>query len=94
VIVGLSGGIDSALVAVIAADALGAENVLGVAMPARHSSRGSLTDAELLAKNLGIRHEVLPIEPAFQTVEKQLKKVFANFKRTRRRKTSSLGCAA
>ncbi|HEY3931403.1 MAG TPA: NAD+ synthase [Verrucomicrobiae bacterium] len=80
VIVGLSGGIDSALVAVLAADALGAENVLGVAMPARYSSEGSLTDAEALAKNLGIRYEVFPIEPVFQSVEKQLEKAFANFK--------------
>jgi NAD+ synthetase len=79
VIVGLSGGIDSALVAVLAAGALGAENVLGVAMPARYSSSGSLTDAESLAKNLGIRYEVLPIEPVFNCVEKQLEKVFANF---------------
>ncbi len=80
VIVGLSGGIDSALVAVLATDALGAENVLGVAMPARYSSEGSLTDAEQLAKNLGIRYEVLPIEPAFLAVEKQLEKVFAGTK--------------
>jgi NAD+ synthetase len=80
VILGLSGGIDSALVAVLAADALGAENVLGVAMPARYSSAGSLNDAEALAKNLGIRYEVLPIEPAFLAVEKQLEKVFAGTK--------------
>jgi len=80
VILGLSGGIDSALVAVLAAEALGAENVLGVAMPARYSSSGSLTDAALLAKNLGIRCEVLPIEPAFLAVEKQLEKVFAGTK--------------
>jgi NAD+ synthase (glutamine-hydrolysing) len=80
VILGLSGGIDSALVAVLAADALGAENVFGVAMPARYSSSGSLTDAEALAKNLGIRHEVLPIEPAFLAVEKQLENVFAGTK--------------
>ena len=77
VIIGLSGGIDSALVAAIAADALGAENVLGVSMPARYSSAGSLTDAERLAKNLGIRHEVLPIEPVFKAVEAQMKKAFA-----------------
>jgi len=77
VIIGLSGGIDSALVAAIAAHALGAEQVLGVAMPARYSSSGSLTDAEKLARNLGIRHEVLPIEPVFQAVEKQLAPVFA-----------------
>jgi NAD+ synthetase len=76
-LVGLSGGIDSALVAVLAADALGADKVLGVSMPARYSSEGSLSDAEVLAKNLGIRYEVLPIEPVFQSVEKQLAKVFA-----------------
>ena len=80
VILGLSGGIDSALIAVIAADALGAENVLGVAMPARYSSEGSLTDAEKLARNLKIRYEVLPIEPVFLAVEKQLEKVFAGTK--------------
>jgi NAD+ synthetase len=80
VILGLSGGIDSALVAVLAADALGAENVFGVAMPARYSSTGSLHDAEALAKNLGIRYEVLPIEPPFLAVEKQLEKVFAGTK--------------
>ena len=79
-LVGLSGGIDSALVAVLAADALGADQVLGVSMPARHSSEGSLSDAEVLAKNLGIRYEVLPIEPVFQSVEKQLAKVFAGTK--------------
>ncbi len=80
VLLGLSGGIDSALIAVIAADALGAENVFGVAMPARYSSEGSLTDAEKLARNLGIRYEVLPIEPAFNAVEAQLQKVFAGTK--------------
>jgi NAD+ synthetase len=77
VIVGLSGGVDSALTAVLAAEALGPDKVLGVSMPARYSSEGSLTDAEALAKNLGIRYEVLPIEPVFQSVEKQLAKVFA-----------------
>jgi NAD+ synthetase len=80
VIVGLSGGIDSALVAVLAADALGPDKVLGVSMPARYSSEGSLSDAGALAKNLGIRYEVLPIEPAFQAVETQLAKVFAGTK--------------
>jgi NAD+ synthase (glutamine-hydrolysing) len=76
-LIGLSGGIDSALVAVLAADALGADMVLGVSMPARYSSAGSLSDAGQLAKNLGIRYEVLPIEPVFQSVEKQLAGVFA-----------------
>jgi NAD+ synthetase len=77
VIVGLSGGIDSALIAAIAVEALGAENVLGVSMPARYSSPGSLTDAEKLADKLGIRYKILPIEPVFEAVEAQLKKVFA-----------------
>ena len=90
-IVGLSGGIDSALVAVLAADALGADKVLGVSMPSRYSSEGSLSDAAALAKNLGIRYEVLPIEPVFQSVELQLQKVFAG---TRPRKTCNRGCAA
>ena len=79
-LVGLSGGIDSALVAVLAADALGPDKVLGVSMPARYSSEGSLSDAEVLAKNLGIRYEVLPIEPVFQSVEIQLARVFAGTK--------------
>ena len=80
VVVGLSGGIDSALVAAIAVHALGAENVLGVAMPARYSSSGSLTDAAALAKNLQIRFETLPIEPVFEAVELQLAKVFSGLK--------------
>lgn len=76
VIVGLSGGIDSALTAVLAADALGADKVLGISMPARYSSAGSLNDAEALAKNLGIRYEVLSVEPAFRAMEQQLAGVF------------------
>jgi len=80
VLIGLSGGIDSALVATLAADALGPENVWGVAMPARYSSAGSLSDAAALAKSLGIRYEVLPIEPVFEAVERQLAGVFAGTK--------------
>jgi NAD+ synthetase len=80
VIVGLSGGIDSALVGVLATDALGRDKVTGISMPARYSSEGSLSDAGALAKNLGIRYEVLPIEPVFQSVEKQLAKIFAGTK--------------
>jgi NAD+ synthase (glutamine-hydrolysing) len=80
-IVGLSGGIDSALTAVLAVDALGAENVLGVAMPSRFSSPGSLKDAAELAGNLGIRFETLPIETAVQAVETQLAKPFSGMKR-------------
>lgn len=80
VVLGLSGGIDSAITAVLAVEALGAANVMGVAMPARYSSSGSLTDAESLAKNLGIRYEVLPIEPGFKAMEGQLAKVFTGTK--------------
>jgi NAD+ synthetase len=65
---------------VLAVDALGADKVLGVSLPARYSSEGSLTDAEALAQNLGIRYEVLPIEAAFTAVEGQLTKVFAGTK--------------
>jgi NAD+ synthase (glutamine-hydrolysing) len=63
-LIGLSGGIDSSLVATIAVDALGAEHVHGVAMPSRYSSEGSVVDAEELARNLGIRLHVVPIEEA------------------------------
>ncbi|HEV2453156.1 MAG TPA: NAD+ synthase [Verrucomicrobiae bacterium] len=79
-ILGLSGGIDSALTAVLAADALGRENVMGVAMPARYSSEGSLVDAEAIARKLGIRFEVLPIEPPFLAVEGQLAGIFKGLK--------------
>ncbi len=66
VLMGLSGGIDSSLVAAIAVDALGSSNVVGVAMPSRYSSPTSTSDAELLAQNLGIRLITIPIEKAFQ----------------------------
>jgi NAD+ synthetase len=66
VVVGLSGGIDSALVACIAARALGPERVLGVAMPTRYSSEGSRRDALALAEALGIRHHVVDVDPIFQ----------------------------
>ena len=65
VVLGLSGGIDSALVAVVAAEALGKDKVLGVAMPSRFSSAGSVADAEALAKRLGIRYKKIPIEDTF-----------------------------
>jgi NAD+ synthase (glutamine-hydrolysing) len=65
VAIGLSGGIDSSLVAAIAVEALGADHVHGVAMPSRYSSSGSLTDAATLAENLGISHRVISIEPSF-----------------------------
>ena len=65
VVIGLSGGIDSSIVAAVAVDALGAENVHGIAMPSRYSSQGSLDDADRLAQALGIDHRVISIEPAF-----------------------------
>ncbi len=65
---GLSGGIDSSLVAVVAADALGPEHVHTVAMPSRYSSEGSLIDAAKVAANLGCEHRVIPIEPAHQAL--------------------------
>jgi NAD+ synthase (glutamine-hydrolysing) len=67
VVIGLSGGIDSALTSAIAADALGPDNVLGVAMPSRYSSAGSRDDARDLAARLGIRFREISIEPMFET---------------------------
>ena len=77
VLIGLSGGIDSALVAAIAVEALGAENVLGVGMPSEYSSLGSIEDARRLAKNLGIRFELLPIHDVFAQYQSVLKPLFA-----------------
>ncbi|NBR18544.1 MAG: NAD+ synthase, partial [Gammaproteobacteria bacterium] len=65
VVIGLSGGIDSALVAAVAVDALGAKHVHGVSMPSRYSSEGSRSDAAVLAANLGIEMRTISIEPAF-----------------------------
>lgn len=76
-IVGLSGGIDSALTASIAVDALGAPNVIGVGMPGPYSSRGSIDDARALAANLGIRFELLSINEIYQAATKALAPVFA-----------------
>jgi NAD+ synthase (glutamine-hydrolysing) len=76
VVIGLSGGVDSSLVAVIAADALGAENVIGVSMPSRYSSPGSKSDAEALARNLGIEFRVIPIERAFSSYLETLAEPF------------------
>ncbi len=77
VLVGLSGGIDSALVAAIAVAALGAENVMGVGMPSEYSSIGSIEDARTLAVNLGIRFEVLAIHEVFQGYMTVLDSLFA-----------------
>jgi len=77
VVIGLSGGIDSALTACIAADALGAENVIGVLMPSEFTSAQSIKDAQDLAKNLGIRTETIPIQKPFKSYLETLREVFA-----------------
>ena len=76
VIIGLSGGIDSSLVATIASDALGPDRVLGVLMPSRFSSEGSVSDAEALAANLGIRTLMVPIESAHSAFVEMLAEPF------------------
>jgi len=76
-IVGLSGGIDSALVAALAVEALGRENVQGVGMPSEFSSGGSVTDAERLAKNLGIAFSVVPIKEIYTKFSEALEPFFA-----------------
>jgi NAD+ synthase (glutamine-hydrolysing) len=79
-VLGLSGGIDSALTAVLAVEALGKENVRGISLPSQFSSPGSLEDARVLAANLGIRYDVVPIQPAFEAVRGQLAPVFTGMK--------------
>jgi NAD+ synthase (glutamine-hydrolysing) len=78
VLIGLSGGIDSAVVAAIAVDAVGRENVLGVSMPSQYSSEGSKTDAKKLADNLGIELRTLPIREVFEAYLKALKPAFGD----------------
>ncbi len=78
VAIALSGGIDSTIVAAIAVDALGAENVTGVALPSRYSSEGSVSDAQELASRLGIQLWQLPIEAAHRGIEGLLQPVFEN----------------
>ena len=77
-IIGLSGGIDSALTAAIAVDALGPENIIGVGMPGPYSSPGSITDAREFAANLGIRFELLSINGIYESALQALAPVFAN----------------
>jgi NAD+ synthetase len=79
-LVGLSGGIDSALVAAIARDALGAENVLGIGMPSPYSSVGSIEDSRHLAANLGIRFEMIGISTLFEEYTRVLDPLFAGMK--------------
>jgi NAD+ synthase (glutamine-hydrolysing) len=75
-VLALSGGIDSSLVAAIAVDAIGAENVHGVSMPSRYSSEGSVKDAKELAENLGIEFRIIPIAPAHEAFEEMLTPAF------------------
>jgi NAD+ synthetase len=76
-VLGLSGGVDSAVVAVIAVEALGAENVVGVSMPSQYSSRGSIDDAKKLAENLGIKLLHVPIAETFAIFKGQFKEIFS-----------------
>jgi NAD+ synthase (glutamine-hydrolysing) len=78
VVIGLSGGIDSALVAAIAVEAIGKENVLGVLMPSPYSSAHSITDAIALAHNLGISTHTIPIQPMMEAFDLSLEALFAN----------------
>ena len=95
VVLGLSGGIDSALTAAIAAEALGADRVLGVLMPSPFSSRGSIDDSLQLAANLGIETLTLPIEPAMQAMEQHAARRLRRTPRaTSRKKTSRRASAA
>ena len=75
-ILGLSGGLDSALVIALAAKALGAENVLGILMPSQFSSDHSVSDAIASAENLGCPYHIVPIKPAFDTFDEMLKPIF------------------
>jgi len=80
VLVGLSGGIDSALVAAVAKDALGAENVIAIGMPSPYSSTGSIDDSRLLAANLGIRYDVIGISDLFSEYTRALEPLFVGTK--------------
>ena len=80
VILGLSGGIDSALTAAIAVDAVGPDNVIGVGMPGPYSSPGSIGDARALAENLKIRFELLAIGPIVESYNKTLRPIFSGYK--------------
>jgi len=79
-VLGLSGGIDSAVTATIAVAALGKENVVGISMPSQYSSQGSIDDATQLAKNLGIVRHVVPIKEPFEAFKGEFKEIFAGLK--------------
>ncbi len=94
-VLGLSGGIDSAVVAALACEALGAENVLGVMMPSPFSSRGSIDDSVALGKNLGMPVIEHPIASAFEVLTKELEQRNRRAAaRASRRRTCSRACAA
>ena len=95
VLIGLSGGIDSALSAAVAVDALGADRVLCVVMPSRYTAQSSLDDAAECARLLGVRYETVGIEPAVDALGGMLSPLFSPAaRRTRPRRTSRRGCAA
>ena len=77
-VIGLSGGIDSAVTATLAVQALGAENVRGITMPSPYSSQGSLDDSEALAANLGIQYDVIPIHAGFEMMKASLEPIFGD----------------
>ena len=77
-VIGLSGGIDSAVTAALAVQALGAENVRGITMPSSYSSQGSLDDSEALAANLGIQYDVIPIHAGFEMMKGSLEPIFGD----------------
>ena len=77
-VLGLSGGVDSALVCTLAVDALGAENVHGILMPSQYSTDHSVADAEALAHNLGIQYDIVPIKPLFDTLRDTMHPVFGD----------------
>jgi NAD+ synthase (glutamine-hydrolysing) len=79
-IIGLSGGIDSALTATLAVEALGKENVLGITMPSMYSSTGSIDDSKVLAKNLGIMIKTVPIKPIYDSYISTLHEGFSGTK--------------
>jgi len=77
-VIGLSGGIDSAVTAALAVKALGAENVRGISMPSAYSSQGSLDDSAALAANLGIQYDVIPIHAGFEMMKASLEPIFGD----------------
>ena len=77
-VIGLSGGIDSAVTAALAVQALGSENVRGITMPSPYSSQGSLDDSQALAANLGIQYDVIPIHAGFEMMKASLEPIFGD----------------